>query len=96
MALLEKLQNDPQGAGSVKLLIIDDEPSIVETVENKFARKGSLLLPRFGRGGDALVPSCQARLIILDIMLPNGQAWTSASYPQRQLDPDHLISARGR
>ena len=40
MVLGEKIQNELHGVGSMKLLIIDDEPSIVETVENKFRKEG--------------------------------------------------------
>jgi DNA-binding response OmpR family regulator len=71
MALLEKLQNDPQGAGSVKLLIIDDEPSIVETVENKFRKEGfSTFTADSAEEGMRLYRRVKPDLIILDIMLP--------------------------
>ena len=38
MALVDRLQIEPKGVGSMKLLIIDDEPTIVETVQTLWER----------------------------------------------------------
>ena len=71
MVLGEKIQNELHGVGSMKLLIIDDEPSIVETVENKFRKEGfSTFTADSAEEGMRLYRRVKPDLIILDIMLP--------------------------
>ena len=55
----------------MKLLIIDDEPSIVETVENKFRKEGfSTFTADSAEEGMRLYRRVKPDLIILDIMMP--------------------------
>ena len=55
----------------MKLLIIDDEPSIVETVEHKFRKEGfSTFTADSAEEGMRLYRRVKPDLIILDIMLP--------------------------
>ncbi len=71
MALVEKLQTEQRGVGSMKLLIIDDEPTIVETVETKLRREGfSTFTADSAEEGMRLYRRIKPDLIILDIMLP--------------------------
>jgi DNA-binding response OmpR family regulator len=71
MALVDRLQIETKGVGSMKLLIIDDEPSIVETVEHKFRKEGfSTFTADSAEEGMRLYRRVKPDLIILDIMLP--------------------------
>jgi DNA-binding response OmpR family regulator len=72
MALVERLQAEQQGgAGPMKLLIIDDEPTIVETVEAKFRKEGfSTFTADSAEEGMRLFRRVKPDLVILDIMLP--------------------------
>jgi len=71
MALVEQLQEGQTGSGSMKLLIIDDEPTIVETVEAKFRKEGfSTFTADSAEEGMRLFRRVKPDLVILDIMLP--------------------------
>jgi DNA-binding response OmpR family regulator len=70
MALAQSLRNDKETA-SVKLLIVDDEPTILETVENKFRKEGfSTFTADSAEEGMRLYKRIKPDLVILDIMLP--------------------------
>src|SRR5580658_11199062 len=72
MALVEQLDMDASSAGGVmKLLIIDDEPAIRETVEAKFRKEGySTFTADSAEEGMRLYKRVKPDLVILDIMLP--------------------------
>jgi DNA-binding response OmpR family regulator len=72
MALVERLQAEQGGGpGPMKLLIIDDEPTIVETVEAKFRKEGfSTFTADSAEEGMRLFRRIKPDLVILDIMLP--------------------------
>jgi DNA-binding response OmpR family regulator len=72
MALVERLQAEQSGGpGPMKLLIIDDEPTIVETVEAKFRKEGfSTFTADSAEEGMRLFRRIKPDLVILDIMLP--------------------------
>ncbi len=71
MALAEKTNFDISGVGSMKILIVDDEPTILETVENKFRKEGfSTFTADSAEEGMRLFRRIKPDLIILDIMLP--------------------------
>ena len=55
----------------MKLLIVDDEPAILETVENKFRREGyTTFAADSAEEGMRLYKRIKPDLIILDVMLP--------------------------
>lgn len=72
MALVERIQAEPHtGINPMKLLIIDDEPTIVETVEAKFRKEGfSTFTADSAEEGMRLFRRIKPDLVILDIMLP--------------------------
>lgn len=71
MALVERLQAEQGGASPMKLLIIDDEPTIVETVAGKFRKEGfTTFTADSAEEGMRLFRRIKPDLIILDIMLP--------------------------
>jgi len=60
-----------QASTAMKILIIDDEPAILETVENKFRREGfSTFTADSAEEGMRLFRRVKPDLIVLDIMLP--------------------------
>lgn len=72
MAVVEKQDfAQESGVNTMKLLIIDDEPAIVETVETKFRREGfTTFTADSAEEGMRLFRRVKPDLIILDIMLP--------------------------
>jgi DNA-binding response OmpR family regulator len=70
MALAERMTKAPD-TGSMKLLIIDDEPAILETVETKLRKEGfSTFTAESAEEGMRLFRRIKPDLIVLDIMLP--------------------------
>jgi DNA-binding response OmpR family regulator len=62
--------------GSTKLLIVDDEPTILETIESKFRREGySTFTAESAEDGMRLYKRVNPDLIILDIMLPHRSGY---------------------
>lgn len=60
----------------MKLLIIDDEPIILETVETKFRKEGfSTFIADSAEEGMRLFRRIKPDLVILDIMLPNRSGY---------------------
>jgi DNA-binding response OmpR family regulator len=75
MALAQEMEKE-QGTGSMKLLIIDDEPAIVETVENKLRKEGfTTFTADSAEEGMRLFKRVKPDLIILDIMLPQRSGY---------------------
>lgn len=71
MALAGTLKEKEGGTGPMKLLIIDDEPTIVETVEAKFRKEGfTTFTADSAEEGMRLFRRIKPDLVILDIMLP--------------------------
>jgi DNA-binding response OmpR family regulator len=70
MALVESLREERE-AGGMKLLIIDDEPAIVETIEAKMRKEGyTTFTAASAEDGMRLFRRVRPDLVILDIMLP--------------------------
>lgn len=60
----------------MKLLIVDDEPTILETVENKFRKEGfSTFTADSAEEGMRLFRRVKPDLVILDIMLPQRSGY---------------------
>lgn len=60
----------------MKLLIVDDEPTIVETIEHRFRREGySTFTAESAEDGMRLYRRVKPDLVILDIMLPQRSGY---------------------
>ena len=97
MALVEHLDMDASGAGGVmKLLIIDDEPAIRETVEAKFRKEGySTFTADSAEEGMRLYKRVKPDLVILDIMLPQRSGFDFCRAIRRDSQtPIIFLSAR--
>lgn len=72
MALVDsRYAKQGSGPNPMKLLIVDDEPSILETVETKFRKEGyTTFTAASAEDGMRLFRRIKPDLIILDIMLP--------------------------
>ncbi len=80
----------------MKLLIIDDEPAIVETVENRMRREGyTTFTADSAEEGMRLFRRLKPDLVILDIMLPQRSGLEFCrSVRQEHTTPIIMISAR--
>jgi len=75
MALAQRLRREGESA-SMKLLIVDDEPTILETVETKFRKEGfSTFTADSAEEGMRLFRRIKPDLVILDIMLPQRSGY---------------------
>jgi DNA-binding response OmpR family regulator len=75
MALAQQLRREDHTA-AMKLLIVDDEPTILETVENKFRKEGfSTFVADSAEEGMRLFRRIKPDLVILDIMLPQRSGY---------------------
>lgn len=96
MALAKGLEVDSQGTGMMKLLIIDDEPTIVETVETKFRKEGfTTFTADSAEEGMRLYRRVKPDLIILDIMLPQRSGFDFCRAVRKESQtPILFVSAR--
>jgi DNA-binding response OmpR family regulator len=81
----------------MKLLIVDDEPTLVETVENRMRREGFSTFTA-GTAEDALRLFKKVRpdLILLDIMLPNRSGYDLCRAIRKHAQtPIIFLTARG-
>jgi len=75
MALAQQLRRE-EATTAMKLLIVDDEPTILETVENKFRKEGfSTFVADSAEEGMRLFRRVKPDLVILDIMLPQRSGY---------------------
>jgi DNA-binding response OmpR family regulator len=75
MALAQQLRRE-DATTAMKLLIVDDEPTILETVENKFRKEGfSTFVADSAEEGMRLFRRVKPDLVILDIMLPQRSGY---------------------
>lgn len=75
MALAQQLRRENETT-AMKLLIVDDEPTILETVENKFRKEGfSTFVADSAEEGMRLFRRVKPDLVILDIMLPQRSGY---------------------
>jgi DNA-binding response OmpR family regulator len=75
MALAQQLRREGETT-AMKLLIVDDEPTILETVENKFRKEGfSTFVADSAEEGMRLFRRVKPDLVILDIMLPQRSGY---------------------
>ncbi|MBC8063184.1 MAG: response regulator transcription factor, partial [Chlorobia bacterium] len=75
MALAQQLRREAETA-AMKLLIVDDEPTILETVETKFRKEGfSTFVADSAEEGMRLFRRIKPDLVILDIMLPQRSGY---------------------
>ena len=69
--LTEEPRTSPEHSSMMKLLIVDDEPTIVETVETKFRKEGyTTFTADSAEEAMRLFKRVKPDLVILDIMLP--------------------------
>jgi DNA-binding response OmpR family regulator len=75
MAVAQKTARDIE-TGLMKILIVDDEPAILETVETKFRKEGfSTFVADSAEEGMRLFRRVKPDLVILDIMLPQRSGY---------------------
>ncbi|AIE86548.1 response regulator transcription factor [Fimbriimonas ginsengisoli] len=81
----------------MKLLIIDDEPTIVETIETKFRREGyTTFTADSAEEGMRLFRRVKPDLVILDIMLPQRSGFDFCRAVRKESStPILMVSARG-
>jgi DNA-binding response OmpR family regulator len=87
---------DRVGAHAATVLVVDDEPMVVEVVTEYLRRDGHRVVASFD-GDDAVLAIERERpdLIVLDIMLPNRDGLTLLQELRRHSDvPVILLSAR--
>ncbi len=84
------------GSSGLKLLIIDDEPAIVETVETRMRRDGfTTFTADSAEEGMRLFRRVKPDLVILDIMLPQRSGFEFCrSVRQEHATPIIMLSAR--
>jgi DNA-binding response OmpR family regulator len=71
MALTEMYATPTQSTRQMKVLVVDDEPAIVETVEAKLRKEGfTVFTSESAEDGMRLVRRVKPDIIVLDIMLP--------------------------
>lgn len=76
MALSQDLEAHNMDSGMMKLLIVDDEPGILETVENKMRKEGfTTFAADSAEEGMRLFRRLKPDLVILDIMLPQRSGY---------------------
>jgi len=94
--LTETKQSEAQGVGPMKLLIIDDETTIVETVEAKFRKEGyTTFAANSAEDGMRLFRRVKPDLVILDIMLPQRSGMDFCRAVRKESStPIIFISAR--
>jgi DNA-binding response OmpR family regulator len=88
-------------AMSKRVLIVDDEPSIVISLEFLLKRAGlTALVARDGEAGLALIREQQPDLVVLDVMMPklDGFAVLEAirGDPRTRSTPVLMLTAKGR
>ncbi|MHB8635533.1 MAG: response regulator [Fimbriimonadaceae bacterium] len=71
MALIDTFSTTVSGTRQMKVLVIDDEPAIVETIEAKLRKEGfTVFTAESAEEGMRLVRRVKPDLLVLDIMLP--------------------------
>ena len=86
---------------SKKILIADDEPSIVAAVEFLLQRKGyEVHVARDGEEALRLVEACNPDLVLLDVMMPRKSGYEVCTRMRARADWQHIkiimLSAKGR
>ncbi|HEY0867355.1 MAG TPA: response regulator transcription factor [Fimbriimonas sp.] len=85
-----------RGTAAMKLLIVDDEPAILETVESKMRKEGfSTFTADSAEEGMRLFRRVRPDLVILDIMLPQRSGYDFCKAVRRDgTTPIIFVSAR--
>lgn len=84
-----------------KILIVDDEPSIVISLEFLMAQNGyDVFVARNGEQALDLIPEINPDLILLDVMLPNRSGFEILQLLRKDKKTKHLkiilLTAKGR
>lgn len=84
-----------------KILIVDDEPNIVISLEFLMAQNGyNVFIARNGEQALDLIPEIKPDLILLDVMLPNRSGFEILQILRKEKETKHikiiLLTARGR
>jgi DNA-binding response OmpR family regulator len=87
---------ETRGSGGMKVLIIDDEPMIIETVETKLRKEGfSTFTADSAEEGMRLFRRVKPDLVILDIMLPQRSGFDFCRAVRKESQaPIIFVSAR--
>lgn len=87
---MQKETGDPGENYSV--LVVEDEPSLVETLEYNLTRQGySVTTATDGREGLAIAREIQPDLIILDLMLPGMDGFEVCRVLRQEMNPTILM-----
>lgn len=83
--------------GGVKLLIVDDEPTILETIAHRFRRDGyTAFTAESAEDGMRIFRRVKPDLVILDIMLPQRSGYDFCRAVRKDADtPILFLSAKG-
>ncbi len=86
---------------SKKILIVDDEPSIVISLEFLMAQNGyNVFVARNGEQALDLIPELMPDLILLDVMLPNRSGFDVLQLIRKDKKIRHIkviiLTAKGR
>jgi len=84
-----------------KILIVDDEPNIVISLEFLMAQNGyNVFIARNGEQALDLIPEVKPDLILLDVMLPNRSGFDILQILRKDKETKHikviLLTAKGR
>ena len=84
-----------------KILIVDDEPSIVISLEFLMAQNGyDVFVARNGEQALDLIPDVKPDLILLDVMLPNRSGFEILQMLRKDKKTRHIkiimLTAKGR
>lgn len=89
---------EPQGIKNRKLLLIDDEPELLNLVQGILEEDGyhNIKTAPTAKEGLSLWQSWQPELAVLDVMLPDGDGFTLLAQARRFSDiPVLFLTARG-
>jgi DNA-binding response OmpR family regulator len=84
-----------------KILIVDDEPNIVMSLEYTFRKSGyEVFIARDGKEAIEILENQTPDLIILDIMMPNVDGYATIEYVKKQPQLSHckviFLSAKNK
>ena len=96
MAIVERLAPSARESLAMKLLIIDDEPAITQTLETKYRKEGfTTFIAGSAEDGMAIFKRAKPDLVILDIMLPQRSGFDLCRQIRKESPtPIIFVSAR--
>ena len=95
MTALRLVPQDPSRAGG-KVLLIDDDPALLELMAQAFTQAGYVTLTaNNGRKGLGLVDSYQPDLVVTDIVMPEMEGIGAILQIKRKPRPPKIIAISG-